>query len=141
MGDDEILLGVVSSANVACGFPTSDSAIMHRTVQLAVSHGVAIGDHISLPDPQGFGRRHLADGSLQSRREPDAVIEDASMVRAQAISIARDEVVQAANGRQINLNADTRCLHGDGTQAVALAQQLREALEHAALRIAASGAA
>lgn len=236
MGDDDALLALVSSANIACGFHAGDPVIMHRTVELAGRHGVAIGAHISLPDLQGFGRRemsvdadevqamtlyqigalhafaqaagtrlahvkphgalynmaardrsladaiaravhafdpqlrlfglagsalidaalaiglpvaaeafadrrYLADGSLQSRREPGAVIDDAHLATAQAISIARDGVVQAANGKPIKLHADTLCLHGDGAHAVALAQQLREALERAGLRIAAPGAA
>lgn len=236
MGEDEALLALVSSANIACGFHAGDPAIMHRTVALAVAHGVAIGAHVSLPDLQGFGRRemkvspdeveamtlyqigalhafaqaagarlthvkphgalynmaardrsladaiaravhafdpqlrlfglagsalieaaravdlpvaaeafadrrYLADGSLQSRGEAGAVIDDASLATAQAIGIARDGVVQAADGQPIPLHADTLCLHGDGAHAVLLARQLREALEHAGLRIAAPGAA
>lgn len=60
MGDDEALLAVVSSANIACGFHAGDPDIMRRTVTLAVAHGVAIGAHVSLPDLQGFGRREFA---------------------------------------------------------------------------------
>ncbi|RDI97982.1 LamB/YcsF family protein [Dyella solisilvae] len=60
MGDDDALLAVVSSANIACGFHAGDPDIMQRTVALAVAHGVAIGAHVSLPDLQGFGRREMA---------------------------------------------------------------------------------
>ena len=42
--DDEALLSVVTSANVACGFHASDPAIMHATVRLAKQHGVKVGD-------------------------------------------------------------------------------------------------
>jgi UPF0271 protein len=236
MGDDDALLALISSANIACGFHAGDPAIMRRTVEQAVKQGVAIGAHVSLPDLQGFGRRqmsvsadevqamtlyqigalhafahaagtrlahvkphgalynmaardrsladaiaravhafdpqlrlfglagsalidagravglpvaaeafadrrYLADASLQSRREAGAVIDDASMATAQAIGIARDGVVQAASGQQIKLHADTLCLHGDGAHAVALARQLREALQHSGMCIAAPGAA
>ncbi|MBA2078149.1 5-oxoprolinase subunit PxpA [Rhodanobacter sp. PCA2] len=59
MGDDEALLALVSSANVACGFHAGDPAIMKHTVALAAARGVAIGAHVALPDLQGFGRREM----------------------------------------------------------------------------------
>lgn len=57
MGDDEALLGVLSSANLACGFHAGDPLIMTRTVRLAAERGVDIGAHVGFPDRQGFGRR------------------------------------------------------------------------------------
>src|ERR1700737_3260937 len=57
MGDDEALLDVLSSANLACGFHAGDPAIMQRTVKLAMARGVDIGAHVGFPDRQGFGRR------------------------------------------------------------------------------------
>ena len=57
MGEDEALLGLVSSANIACGFHAGDPVIMDRTVREAVRRGVDIGAHVSFPDRQGFGRR------------------------------------------------------------------------------------
>lgn len=57
MGDDEGLLDVLSSANVACGFHAGDPLIMQRTVRLAGMRGVDIGAHVGFPDRQGFGRR------------------------------------------------------------------------------------
>lgn len=57
MGDDAALLGVVSSANVACGFHAGDPLIMDRTVRAALARGVDIGAHVGFPDRQGFGRR------------------------------------------------------------------------------------
>src|SRR5262249_33227225 len=59
MGDDDSLLAIVTSANIACGFHAGDPAIMHRTVRIAIERGVAIGAHVSYPDLRGFGRRHL----------------------------------------------------------------------------------
>jgi UPF0271 protein len=56
---DEQLLGIVSSANVACGFHAGDAATMKRTIQVARERGVAIGAHPSYPDIPGFGRREL----------------------------------------------------------------------------------
>jgi UPF0271 protein len=57
MGDDEALLEVLSSANIACGFHAGDPTIMQRTVEFAMARGVDIGAHVGFPDRQGFGRR------------------------------------------------------------------------------------
>ena len=59
MGDDEALLAVVTSANVACGFHAGDPSIMRRTCELAVAHGVSVGAHVSYRDLAGFGRRDI----------------------------------------------------------------------------------
>jgi 5-oxoprolinase (ATP-hydrolysing) subunit A len=59
MGEDEAMLAVVSSANVACGWHAGDSSIMDRTARLARQHGVDVGAHVGFPDRQGFGRRAM----------------------------------------------------------------------------------
>jgi UPF0271 protein len=59
MGDDRALLGLVSSANVACGFHAGDPRIM-PTVAECVRRGVGVGAHPGLPDRAGFGRRAVA---------------------------------------------------------------------------------
>lgn len=59
-GSDEEVIGHISSANVACGFHASDPLWMHKTVQLAKQHNVAVGAHPGFPDLVGFGRRELS---------------------------------------------------------------------------------
>ena len=59
MGDDEALLDVLTSANIACGFHAGDPRIMDRTVSACVRRGVSIGAHPSFPDLVGFGRRAM----------------------------------------------------------------------------------
>ncbi|WP_086823983.1 LamB/YcsF family protein [Allokutzneria sp. NRRL B-24872] len=59
MGDDEALLGIVSSANVACGFHAGDPSTMRRVCALAVAGGVAVGAHVGYRDLAGFGRRAI----------------------------------------------------------------------------------
>ena len=86
-------------------------------------------------------RRYRADGSLQSRREAGAVIEDMEQATAQALGIARDGSVATVDGGRLAVRADTLCLHGDGVHAVALARTLHHALQAAGLRIAAPGSA
>ncbi|WP_326731092.1 LamB/YcsF family protein [Streptomyces phaeochromogenes] len=57
--DDEQLLSVVTSANVACGFHAGDAATMRRVCDLAAERGVRIGAQVSYRDLAGFGRRAM----------------------------------------------------------------------------------
>ena len=57
--DDEQLLSVVTSANVACGFHAGDAATMRRVCDLAAARGVRIGAQVSYRDLAGFGRRAM----------------------------------------------------------------------------------
>ena len=59
MGEDEALLQVVRSANIACGFHAGDPVVMRHTVRTALAAGVSLGAHPSYPDLQGFGRRPM----------------------------------------------------------------------------------
>jgi UPF0271 protein len=65
VGDDEALIDVVSSANVACGFHAGDPVIMGRTVKMAKERQVSIGAHPGLPDLMGFGRRAIQMDSAE----------------------------------------------------------------------------
>lgn len=56
MGDDATMMGIVTSASIACGFHAGDPTVMHATVGSAVQHGVAIGAHVSYRDLYHFGR-------------------------------------------------------------------------------------
>lgn len=60
LGNDEALMPLISSANIACGFHAGDPRVMRKTIQLALEHQVAIGAHPGLPDLNGFGRREMA---------------------------------------------------------------------------------
>lgn len=60
LADDSALLGIITSANVACGFHAGDPATMREAVITAASNGVAVGAHVSFPDRRGFGRRDMA---------------------------------------------------------------------------------
>jgi len=57
--DDEQLLSVVTSANVACGFHAGDAVTMRRVCELAAERGVRIGAQVSYRDLAGFGRRAM----------------------------------------------------------------------------------
>ena len=59
LGDDEALLGIVSSANVACGFHAGDPTGLLAACRMAAERGVRIGAQVSYRDLAGFGRRFL----------------------------------------------------------------------------------
>ncbi|MEE3664475.1 5-oxoprolinase subunit PxpA [Brenneria sp. g21c3] len=59
MGDDDAMLDIVTSANVACGFHAGDPAGILRTLRAAGQRGVAVGAHVGYPDLAGFGRRNM----------------------------------------------------------------------------------
>lgn len=68
MGDDEAMLDLVTSANVACGFHAGDPDIMARTFALAKRKGVAVGAHPSFADRAGFGRRVIPTSEAEVER-------------------------------------------------------------------------
>lgn len=88
-GNDEALLQLISSANVACGWHAGDAATMLQTVKWALDNNVAIGAHPSFPDRDNFGRTEM-------QRDPEAVYADVlyqigaldAMVRAQGGQLA-----------------------------------------------------
>ncbi|KAE8764694.1 LamB/YcsF family protein [Georgenia thermotolerans] len=59
MGDDESIMRVVSSANVACGFHAGDPVVARATCAAAAREGVTVGAHVAYRDLAGFGRRFM----------------------------------------------------------------------------------
>jgi UPF0271 protein len=59
LGADAAVMPFITSANIACGFHAGDPHVMRKTVELALTHRVAIGAHPGLPALMGFGRRAL----------------------------------------------------------------------------------
>ncbi|MDX8048338.1 5-oxoprolinase subunit PxpA [Lentzea sp. BCCO 10_0798] len=59
LGDDTALLGVITSANVACGFHAGDPSTMRKVCEEAAKNGVKIGAQVSYRDLAGFGRRFI----------------------------------------------------------------------------------
>ena len=229
MGDDEALLDVVTSANVACGFHAGDPATMLRTCRAAAARGVTVGAHPSYPDLAGFGRRHLtvslgeltamtvyqlgalaacctvagtrlayvkphgalyhdvshdpdlarafvlgvaelaplailgpagsallaaaeemglptaaevfadrayqSDGTLVPRGERGALVEDEDQVAARVVAMVTRGAVEAVDGSEVRVVADSICLHSDTPGAVALARRVRTALETAGVEL------
>ena len=57
--NDHLLLAIVNSANVACGYHAGDKPTMKKTVEISKKNGVSIGAHPSFNDPENFGRKRL----------------------------------------------------------------------------------
>ena len=83
MGEDAEMLGVVSSANVACGGHASDPETMYHTLTLAKEAGVTIGAHPGYNDPLGFGRRVIPMEPVEIGRMCAAQIGALSAIAAQ----------------------------------------------------------
>jgi UPF0271 protein len=73
-------------------------------------------------------RSYQDDGSLTPRSQPHAMIEDVEQSIAQVRRMVREGVVRALSGKDVQVRADTLCIHGDQPGAVRFAQRIREAL-------------
>ncbi len=63
MGDDAAMLGIVTSANIACGFHAGDPAGLLKVLKVAAERGVVVGAHVGYRDLVGFGRRNMDPSS------------------------------------------------------------------------------
>jgi 5-oxoprolinase (ATP-hydrolysing) subunit A len=59
VGDDELVMPYISSANIACGYHAGNENTMRRTVELCKRYNVAVGAHPSYPDKENFGRTDM----------------------------------------------------------------------------------
>ena len=223
MGDDQALLDIISSANIACGFHAGDHNIMGDIMQAATAKGVSLGAHPSFLDLHGFGRRqmtlstaeierlmayqigaslgmaayagarithvkvhgalsnmacadgdmahaickaiaavdirlillspvlsqlsqkgrqaglmvaeevfadrrYLPDGQLVPRSHELAMIHDPEEGLEQCLSIFTDGAVRTIEGAMLAMPADSICVHGDGPQALQMAQIVRKGM-------------
>lgn len=74
-------------------------------------------------------RAYTHEGTLVSRREAGALIQDPEQVAQRALTMATGRKVVAIDGSTIDLNAQTLCVHGDTPVAVDLVRSIRELLE------------
>lgn len=232
LGDDDAMLEIVTSANVACGFHAGDPAGLLRVCRSAADRGVRIGAQVSYRDLAGFGRRFIdvaaedlladviyqigalqalaqtagsvvsyvkphgalyntivtnreqaaavaeavdsvdsalpvlgmigsaffdeaerlglrtvaeafadrayrPDGSLVSRREPDAVLHDPRTIAQRVARMVSDGQVTAIDGSTIPITVKSVCVHGDSPGAVDIARGVRAELQAAGIEIGA----
>lgn len=230
LGDDEGVLEVVSSANVACGFHAGDASTVATTCASAVKHRVVVGAQVSYRDLAGFGRRfidmdpgELADdvvyqigaleglarvagtrvayvkphgalyhavvtheaqaravvdavaaydpglpvlglpgsallaaadrrglrtvceafadrgytpeATLAPRSEEGAVLDDPESVARRVLRMVTEGTVEATDGSQVRVEAESICLHGDSPGAVAMARAVAAELAGAGVEV------
>lgn len=83
MADDDAMLRIVSSANIACGAHAGDAHIMRRRAETAVELGVRIGAHVAYRDMPGFGRRVL---DWSAREVEDETLHQLGALQAAALA-------------------------------------------------------
>lgn len=224
IGNDEEIIPLISSANVACGFHASDPLVMLQTLERIRESGTTgLGAHPGFPDMQGFGRRYMdltmkevraimlyqmsaldglakitglkmnhvkphgalynatfnddelaetiasavkefnpelklmglsnqnlvkageeagltvkhevfadrayeSDGTLVSRRKDGAMITDTNQAVERVVRMVSEGKVESIDGTDIDIQADSICVHGDGQKALDFVKEIRNAL-------------
>jgi UPF0271 protein len=80
-------------------------------------------------------RTYQQDGSLTPRSQPDALITDDEQAVQQVIRMVKEGKVRTQQGNDIEILAETVCIHGDGPHALAFARHIREALQSAGIAV------
>ncbi|TSD53341.1 LamB/YcsF family protein [Variovorax sp. KBS0712] len=80
-------------------------------------------------------RAYTPQGTLVSRREPGAVLHDATDVAERMLRLANEGTVTAIDGSVVRIRADSICVHGDSPGAVEMARRMRERLVQAGVTI------
>lgn len=230
IGNDDKIIPLISSANVACGYHASDPVVMDETIVRAKEAGIRVGAHPGFPDLMGFGRRNMnvtpaeakayvlyqlgaldafcrakgvkmqhvkphgalynmaakdyalstaiceaikefdsslivlalsggqlakaaqdmglrtamevfadrgyeEDGTLVDRRKEGAMITDEEEAIARVIRMVKEKKVTAVTGKDIPIQADSICVHGDGAKALAFVEKIREAFQEEGIQI------
>ncbi|NBD24771.1 LamB/YcsF family protein [Paenibacillus glycinis] len=109
---------------------------------LAGSELIAAGKRVGLRTASEVfsDRTYQADGSLTPRRLPDSVITDDERALAQVIRMVAEGKVRTQQQTDIDIQADTICVHGDGVRAVEFAGKIRSSLSEAGLAVQPIGA-
>lgn len=120
---------------VAEGIREADEELI--LVGLAGSHWIKVGQQIGLRvASEVFADRALnPDGTLVPRSQPGAVIKDLEKVIAVSLKMVLEGKAVAVTGKEIQIRADTICLHGDTPGAVELARNLRERIDAAGVDV------
>jgi len=105
------------------------SSIQESLLDIGKRHGIRIAFE-AFPD-----RAYHKDGSLVSRKEKGAVIDDYEIVAKRGLKMALEGKVIARDGAEIELKADTLCVHGDNPAAVEMVKRIRQELKNAGVAV------
>ncbi|NMO96398.1 LamB/YcsF family protein [Paenibacillus lemnae] len=136
--------------NMAAGNPGLAEAIAEAVYSvdpalilfgLAGSELVKAGEKLGLRTASEVfsDRTYQSDGSLTSRRQPDAMIESDEESAGQVIRMVNEGKVLSRQGSDVAIQADTVCIHGDGAHALEFAQQINASLKQAGITVQAIG--
>ncbi|MFB1081831.1 LamB/YcsF family protein [Jeotgalibacillus sp. JSM ZJ347] len=91
---------------------------------------IRAGKHVGLKTASEVfaDRTYQPDGSLTPRSESNALIEDDDQAVQQVVRMVKEGVVRDVNGKDISIEADTVCIHGDGAHALAFAEKIHQRL-------------
>ncbi|PLR98453.1 LamB/YcsF family protein [Bacillus sp. T33-2] len=81
-------------------------------------------------------RTYQQDGSLTPRKHPDALIKDHEVAVSQVIRMVKDGKVTSLQGEDVEIKADTVCIHGDGESALDFAKYINSALKESGITVA-----
>jgi 5-oxoprolinase (ATP-hydrolysing) subunit A len=80
-------------------------------------------------------RNYTDEGELLPRSKKEAVLKDPELIAKRAVTMAREHGIESVNGRWIDMDVDTLCIHGDNAESLAAAGTIRDHLKKAAIRI------
>ncbi|MCD5346201.1 5-oxoprolinase subunit PxpA [Agromyces sp. H3Y2-19a] len=109
VGDDAAMFGLVSSANVACGFHAGDPITMLASARRAAEHGVVLGAHPGYRDLAGFGRRAL--DATPAEVAAELVVQLGGLDGAARVAGTRVRYVKAHGALYHRLAADASAAH------------------------------
>ena len=82
--NDPLLLEIVNSANIACGYHAGDKPTMEKTIKISKKNKVSIGAHPSFNDPENFGRKRL---NLPSSEIKKLIIDQINILSNVAVKV------------------------------------------------------
>lgn len=104
---------------------------------LSGSELVKAGEKVGLSTAsEVFGdRTYQKDGSLTSRRQKEALIQDENQAADQVIRMVKDGKVHSQQGTEVSITANTVCIHGDGEHALEFANGIKETLLQSGIQV------
>jgi len=126
----EAMAEVVAKVDREIIFVVLASSKRESLLEMGRRHGIRIAFE-AFPD-----RAYTKEGSLVSRKEKGAVIHDHQIVAQRALKMALEGKVIAIDGTEIELKADTLCVHGDNPEAVGIVKGIRQGLTAAGVEVA-----
>ena len=110
-----------------------------ETILLCLSQSkwaeIAKEENIKVAEEVFAERQYNDDGSLVSRKEPEAVITNEEFILERTVKMIKEKKITSLQGNTIKINPDTVCLHGDTPGAVTLSKTLRYEMERSNITI------